>query len=276
MNTVQNDERKSAVKIKNMDLIYFSPTQTTKRVLEGIAEGIPAKEVTLVDLTLPASTQQQNGDFAVIGVPVYGGRVPIEAEQRLRQLNASNTPAAIVVLYGNREFEDALLELKNIAADLGFIPIAGGAFIGEHSYATKDRPIAMGRPDPQDLEKAKHFGEQIRDKISGLDSLDKVPELEIPGNFPYKERKQVPDMSPITQETLCTTCGTCASICPTSAITVNEAVTTRAEACIRCCACVKSCPTEARIWDNPRIKEITEWLYTNYHKRKEPEVFVSI
>ena len=266
------------MKIKDMELIYFSPTQTTKKVLEGIAQGISAKEVTHIDLSLsepkPLVSKQRASDLAIIGAPVYGGRIPIDADQRLRQLKAHGTPAVVVVLYGNREYEDALLELRNIATDLGFIPIAGGAFIGEHSYATKDRPIAMGRPDPEDLEKAKHFGEQIRDKITGLDSFDKVPELEVPGNFPHKERRKVPEMSPITQETLCTTCETCASVCPTSAITVNETVTTRPEACIRCCACVKSCPTEARIWDNPRIKEITEWLHTNYHKRKEPEIFV--
>lgn len=266
------------MKIKNLDLIYFSPTQTTKNVLEGIAQGINAKEVTHIDLSLsqpkPWISKKRTSDLAVIGVPVYGGRVPIEAEQRLRQITAGNTPAALVVLYGNREFEDALLELKDIAADLGFIPIAGGAFIGEHSFATKDRPIAMGRPDAQDIEKAKRFGEQIRDKITGFDSDDTVPSLEVPGNFPYKERGNVPDMSPVTLETLCITCGTCASVCPTSAITVTETVITRAEDCIRCSACVKSCPTEARVWEHPRIKEITEWLHTNYHKRKEPEIFV--
>ena len=239
------------MKIENMDLIYFSPTQTTKKVLEAIAGGIQAKEVTHIDLTLPASIRQLNGDFAVIGVPVYGGRVPISAEQRLQQIDSRNTPAAVVVVYGNREFEDALLELRNIVTDSGFIPIAGGAFIGEHSFATKDRPIAMGRPDPEDLEKAKHFGEQIRGKIADLDSFDKVPKLEVPGNFPYKERKKAPKISPITQETLCTTCGTCASVCPTSAITVNETVLTHTEDCIRCCACVKNCPTEARVWDLP-------------------------
>lgn len=264
------------MKIKNVDLIYFSPTQTTKKVLEGIAEGIATKEVTHVDLTLPAATQQPIGDLAIIGAPVYGGRIPVDAKKRLRQLNAGNIPAAVVVLYGNREFEDALLELKNIASDLGFIPIAGGAFIGEHSYATKDRPIAMGRPDTEDLKKAKDFGEKIREQIKGVDSVDKMPVLEVPGNFPYKERRKVPDMSPVTQENLCTICGTCASVCPTSAITVDETVTTRAEDCIRCCACVKSCPTGARVWDHPRIKEITEWLYTNYSKRKEPEIFLGL
>ena len=266
------------MKLKNVDLIFFSPTQTTKKVLEGIAEGIKAKEVTHVDLSLsdpkPWVEKERTGDLAIIGAPVYGGRIPVDAEKRLRQLSADKVPAAIVVLYGNREFEDALLELKNISADLGFVPIAGGAFIGEHSYATEDRPIAMGRPDSDDLEKAKRFGEQIRDKLSNFDSVENIPSLEVPGDFPYKERVKAPDMSPVTLEDLCITCGTCASVCPTSAVTVDETVTTRAEDCIRCCACVKSCPTGARVWEHPRIAEITEWLYTNYSERKEPEIFI--
>ena len=32
------------------------------------------------------------------------------------------------------------------------MPIAGAAFIGEHSYHTEARPIAPGRPDEADLQ----------------------------------------------------------------------------------------------------------------------------
>jgi ferredoxin len=58
------------------------------------------------------------------------------------------------------------------------------------------------------------------------------------------------------------------------AITVNEQVMTDPAACILCCACVKSCPEEARVMEAPEITRIDQWLYKNYHTRKDPEIFL--
>lgn len=66
------------------------------------------------------------------------------------------------VMYGNREYEDALLELNNIVVEAGFQPVAGGAFIDEHSFENDSTPIAKGRPDIKDLQKATEFGRTIR------------------------------------------------------------------------------------------------------------------
>ena len=82
---------------------------------------------------------------------MYGGRLPADAVKRLSNLKGHNTPAVIVVVYGNREYEDALLELNDLAIEAGFKPVAAGAFIGEHSYSNKDSPIAHGRPDEKDI-----------------------------------------------------------------------------------------------------------------------------
>ena len=49
--------------------------------------------------------------------------------------------------YGNRDYEDALVELYDLALSLGLTPFAAGAFIGEHSYSTPEMPVAEGRPD---------------------------------------------------------------------------------------------------------------------------------
>ena len=45
--------------------------------------------------------------------------------------SASQTPAVLVVVYGNRAYDDALLELSDIATGAGFVPLAAGAFVGE-------------------------------------------------------------------------------------------------------------------------------------------------
>lgn len=264
--------------IKNVKLVSFSPTGTTQKVLESIAKGIDVEDVGQVNLTLPEGAPQTippfSDELVVIGAPVYGGRLPVDAVKRFQQLKANRTPVIIVVVYGNREFEDALLELKNLAIALGFNPIAGAAFIGEHSFATEDVPIANGRPDRQDVEMAIEFGAKIKAKVASLQSTDAQTDLEIPGRFPYESGGARPmAVAPVTKEDTCTVCGTCASVCPTAAISVNGSVATEIPLCIRCCACVKNCPTGARVWEDSKMKEIANWLNENCRARKEPQLF---
>ncbi len=266
------------MEVKQLKLIYFSPTGTTQKVLESIAKGISVENVEHINLTLLEGAQQTIAPFSdelvIIGAPVYGGRLPVDAINRFKQLKASKTLAILIVVYGNRDFEDALLELKNFAIELGFNPIAGGAFIGEHSFATKDVPIANGRPDSLDVQKATDFGAKIKDKVAALQSPDAQMDLEIPGKFPYEAagaRSMV--VSPVTKEDTCTVCGTCASVCPTAAISINGSVTTKIELCIRCCACIKNCPTGARATEDSMWKSIANWLNENCSSRKEPQIF---
>jgi ferredoxin len=264
--------------IESIKQVFFSPTETTARIVNGIAQGIEPGGGSRIDLTPPGAGRRQveqlYGELAVIGTPVYAGRVPAEAIRRLRRIKGNHTPAVVVVVYGNREYEDALLELKDIVAELGFQPVAGGAFIGEHSYSCETTPIAPGRPDEGDLDKAKQFGESIKKKIKRLHALDDMPDLRVPGNFPYIERAHPPEMAPVTDGALCTLCSECAAACPTAAITVEASVETSKQACIRCTACVKRCPSGARKWENARIEQIRKWLSENCGRRKEPQIFL--
>ncbi len=263
--------------IKKIKLVYFSPTGTTRKVLESIAKGITVEDVEHIDLTLPEGAQKTiplfSDELAIIGAPVYGGRLPVDAISRFKKLKPSKTLAVVIVVYGNREFEDALLELKNLAVELGFYPVAGGAFIGEHSFATKDIPIANERPDSLDVQKAIDFGADIKEKVTALRSADAQIDLAIPGRFPYESKMHHMVVSPVTKEEICTVCGTCASVCPTEAISINSSVSTKIELCIRCCACIKNCPTGARIWEDSKMKKIATWLSENFSTRKEPLIF---
>lgn len=263
--------------INSGTLICFSPTKTTRRVIEGIAQGVQIAAVH-IDLTSPELTthklHEMQDDLAIIGSPVYGGRLPVEAVARFRRLRGRRTPAVVVVVYGNRAYEDALLELRDLALDAGFKPIAAGAFIGEHSYSTNATPIAVGRPDREDLRKAEEFGKSIREKIGSIRTLDEISPLQVPGNYPYKERRVLSGIAPITQEPLCAKCETCASVCPTAAIMVRDTVVTDRSMCIRCCACVKFCPTGARAMEDPRIRQVAEQLMSTCSKRKDPERYL--
>ncbi|MGB6068561.1 MAG: EFR1 family ferrodoxin [Desulfomonilaceae bacterium] len=263
--------------ISSLKLAYFSPTGTTKKVLEAIAEGIGIEPVEHLSLTSPDAATKPFGNFTdelvVIGAPVYSGRLPEDAVKRFKHFLAQDTKAVIVVLYGNRDYEDALLELTHLSKELGFIPIAAAAFIGEHSFSTRDVPIAAGRPDKEDLKKAVAFGRTIKQRISDHESSDATVSLKVPGNFPYKDRMPLVEGAARTLADICATCGTCAGVCPTGAITVNGTVETDPNLCTKCCACVKECPTHARIMDIPFIKKIAARLNENCSHRKEPEVF---
>jgi len=258
--------------------VYFSPTGTTNKILEGIIHGFQANIVEYINLTIPVVKTQDfvinRDDFAIIGVPVYAGRIPRIAAERLKQIKADKTPATIIVVYGNREYEDALLELSDLVKEVGFIPVAAGAFIGEHSYSTTATPIAVGRPDAEDLVQARYFGAMIRKKMGEMQSLDTTAALPLPGNFPYKDYGAWPEMSPIILEDLCNLCGECTAVCPTGAITVDTNVMTDRKQCIMCCACVKSCPIKARVIEEPLIKQIAQWLSTSFQERKAPDIFV--
>ncbi|MFH2129867.1 MAG: 4Fe-4S binding protein [bacterium] len=265
------------MELSTQKLVYFSPTQTTRKVLDAIAEGTGIPRTDQLDLTRPDAgkngTTVFNHELAIIGAPVYAGRIALDAVNRLQQVRGSQTPAILVVVYGNREFEDALVELRDIATSAGFVPLAAAAFVGEHSFATPAMPIAIHRPDPQDLAVARDFGRTIRAKLDRLPTPGPASPLEVPGNIPYKERTVRTGISPITREEPCTLCGTCADVCPTAAISVGEIVETDKERCILCCACIKNCPSEARFMADPGMLKVADWLYTNFSARKEPRLF---
>ncbi|MDD9301158.1 MAG: 4Fe-4S binding protein [Desulfobacter sp.] len=266
--------------LENVSLAYFLPTGTIQKILRAIAKGYGAKQVEQIDLTLPAADIQRKKEnqeeLMILGVPVYEGRVSKTAIPRLKQLTAKNTPAVVVVMYGNRDFEDALLELNDLALELSFLPVAGGAFIGEHSFAREDRPMANGRPDAQDIKAAMAFGSKIREKIKALDSVDKAALITPPGNTPYVEhdRRGMEDKAASTIDEDCTLCGECEPLCPVGAITIEQTVKTDSLACILCNACVKNCPAGARVVADPMINKVVSWVSKNFQDRREPEIFI--
>lgn len=260
-----------------VELIYFSPTGTSRRAIEAVAQGFGAETIIRNDLTLPEQLGQTESPFeglAIIGVPVYAGRVPQLAAERLRKhVHGDGRPVALVVTYGNRAFEDALLELKDIAEDLGFIPLAGAAFIGEHSYSTFDTPVAEGRPDMRDESDARQFGHLVREKLS-RGKASSHPSLELPGNRPFRDGTSAGPPVPETDPMACVLCGECARSCPSGAIVVGETLETTDELCIRCCACTRVCPMSARSLTHEKIQGFRTMLVDKCSDRKEPEFFL--
>lgn len=259
-------------------LVYFSPTGTTRRIVETIARRLQTAEVQHLDLTPPAAREQifpeLEGGLAIIGMPVYGGRLPAEAAARFRRLRGRNIPAVVVVVYGNRAYEDALLELRDLALEAGFRPLAGAAFVAEHSFSSDLLPIAPGRPDAADLVRALDFGRAVQAKLEALASPVEVPPLAVPGDSPYRGIRLPENVSPAADEALCTLCGTCLGVCPVEAISLQETVVTDAGLCILCYACIRACPGGGRRMEDPGMQQTTEWLSANCRERREPEIFI--
>ncbi|GAB1410005.1 4Fe-4S binding protein [Desulfovibrionales bacterium] len=260
-----------------MQCIYFSPTRTTKTVVEAISSTLSNDPNTVLDLTLPDTVASSAGSGPVIiGMPVYGGRIPALGAQRLsEQVRGQGRPAVLVVVYGNRAFDDALLELRDLAEHLGFVPVAGAAFIGEHSFSTQACPVAPGRPDQEDMESARKFGQAVREKLAQVTDISTLPRLHVPGNFPYRHGVPTAAISPETLADVCVRCGACALVCPSGAITLtHDGIETEKSLCVRCCACVRACAYEARAMLDPKMVEFGQMLHAKFARRAQPEVFL--
>jgi ferredoxin len=263
--------------IQSLKLVCFSPTGTTKTVIQGIAQGLKHENTEIVDITRPEARIHPlittENDLLVIGLPVYMGRVPALLMDYLHLIEANKTPVVCIVVYGNRIYGDALLELKNILIERGCKPIACVAFIGEHSFSSSETPIAEGRPDERDLIQIELLAHKINEKLQLISSVDSISEITIPGNYPYDGNTKVWDVDFITVSNVCSQCGICAERCPMGAVSLENSSLIDVEKCITCCACIKSCPQNARTMKPSPVKERAILLNNLFKERKEAEYF---
>lgn len=276
--------------VNEAKLIYFSPTHTSKQVADAIVRGTGIRNLSVLDITneaieeivIPEST------LTIIVVPVYGGHVAPLAMERLENVRGTNTPVVLVVVYGNRAYEKALVELDGMAMMRGFKVIAGATFIGEHSYSSEKYPIAAGRPDQDDLKFAFEFGMKILTKITEATSLDNLYSVDVsrirrPRQpfFPLlrflrkvialrKSGTPLPRAPWFEDENQCSHCGLCVKKCPVQAVVKGDELHTNADKCIKCCACVKNCPMEARTFDTPFAVLLSQC----FKKQKAPQIIL--
>ena len=272
------------MEIKTVWSVWFSATGTTKKVVTAVADamaadlGLPRKDFSF---NLPADRADGLSfgpeDLVVFGVPVYAGRVPNLLLPYVRdQVKGNGALAVPVVLYGNRNFDDGLMELRNVLRDNGFHPVAAGAFVGEHAFS---KILGAGRPDGEDMALALGLAHKAADKVKGLAEPPAQP-VEVEGCDPirpyYTPRdrhgepiKDFLKAKPVTDPDKCVRCGLCARLCPMGSIDPAD-VSSVTGKCIKCCACVKNCPTGAKYFDHEGYLYHQHELEDQYAGRRAP------
>lgn len=273
------------MKIKKVCAVYFSPTGTTKKTVELLGKILSEQlrsSYEAIDFTLPANRQTallfQKGEVVVFGVPVIAGRVPNVLLKFLETIQGEGAFAVPIVLYGNRNYDDALIELKDILERSGMITIGAGAFVGEHSFSDT---LAKGRPDQIDVGEIKNFALALSTKIKENHIVD--TSVEVKGTpYPYRGYYQPRDrqgnpvdirkVKPLTNDN-CTDCKICAKVCPMGSINIDE-VSKITGICIKCGACIKKCPEKSKYYEDERYLYHKHELEEELKRRAGNEIFL--
>lgn len=248
--------------------IYFSPTGGTRKVMGLLSSAWG--EVTALDFSMPHADYGRwhfsKEDICLIGVPSFEGRVPPVALDRLTAMRGDHTPTVLVTVFGNRDFNDTLLELKQALLPLGFLPFAAVSAVARHSMLPQ---VATGRPDATDQEELRDFSLRLRKAAEAPSALTPVS---VPGQTPYIVIPVSPTYPKLNMDT-CTHCMSCAQLCPAAAIDKADPSETDLHVCARCMRCVSVCPTGARFIDPTHQKAAARRLAHLFVGRKPNTIY---
>ena len=279
--------RSNTMERKKVWAVYFSATDTTKKTVLTIADEaarLLGAEREDYDFTLPR--MRENGfaagkdDLVIFGTPVYAGRVPNVLLKYRATIQGNGALAVPVVLFGNRNFDDGLIELRDILENTGFHTVAAAAFVGEHSFS---KTLAAGRPDADDMKEALAFAGKIAEKVKGLPDGEAPAPVEVEGvPHPYRGYYQPRDRKGVSIDIrkvkslvsdACDDCKICADVCPMGSIS-HENVREYTGICIKCGACIKKCPKQARYYEDEGYLYHQHELEEGYTRRAAISLFL--
>lgn len=253
--------------LTSITIIVFSPTGGTRQAAAYLAKGL-ARQIREVDLSLPdvRPLSFTKEDLVLFAGPVYGGRIPACMTARLKNIRGNQTPAIVAAVYGNRAYEDALLELSDAVTEQGFRPLAAAALLAEHSIIHK---LAEHRPDAKDQACLAEFSNRILEK---WETGQREIASRIPGNRPYKVWNSKPNVPVVSNA--CSSCGLCSLKCPVLAISKDSPLNTDPDKCIQCMRCISICPAHARSLPDQVLAGLEEHLQPFAGLRRENELYL--
>lgn len=248
--------------------VVFSPTGGVRKVSEQLIS-VWTKHWNTVDISDIKFEGKECSftpeDTVLVAIPSYGGRVPATATKRISNLHGNGAKAVLVCVYGNRAYEDTLVELNDVVVKAGFKIIAAVAAVAEHSIM---RQYAAGRPDTEDKRVLKDYAKKIQKKLLN----GTLNEIHIPGNRPYKKEmgsKIVPQVGKN-----CNQCGLCAKQCPVGAIDISNSKIVNKSKCISCMRCISNCPQNARKVNKALVFVASAAMKKVCQDRKQCELFI--
>ena len=246
----------------NVVEIIFSPTGGTEKVTHLLGQQWSENPVK-IDLSEAktdfSKCEISPEDMVFVAMPSFGGRAPAVAMERLKQIAGNGAKCTLVCVYGNRAYEDTLVEMEDAAKECGFRVVAAVAAVAEHSILPQ---YATGRPDASDEAQLVGFAAKIAGKDSELTSL--------PGNRPYKKSGAGLVPKPTKD---CVKCGLCAEKCPVHAID-RASFAAAPKLCIGCMRCVKQCPQNARKVNGMMVSAAAMAIKKACSVKKENELYL--
>ena len=164
--------------------------------------------------------------------------------------------AVPVVVFGNRNFDNGLIELRNELENNGFHTVAGAGIATSHVFSDV---IAPGRPDEKDMALIEEFAKKAARKVSEMTEIpapiavrgdDPVGPYYTPLGTDGKPAVFL-KAKPLTNMELCDGCGICAQVCPMGSINPENCAEVTG-ICIKCQACIKKRPSLPRRQPPPR------------------------
>lgn len=247
----------------NVVEIIFSPTGGTWKVVNMIGGHLNGN-ITQIDLSNAkidfTKCVIKQEDMVLVAMPSFGGRAPAVAIERFRKIRGNGAKCTIVCVYGNRAYEDTLVEMQDAAREAGFRVIAAVAAVAEHSIIPQ---YAANRPDAADEKQLAGFAAQIASRDEEA--------VSVPGNRPYKKSGGAGLVPKPTKN--CVKCGLCAEKCPVQAID-SANFTANSKKCISCMRCMKQCPNDARKVNGAMVSIAAMAIKKACSVRKENELFL--
>ena len=284
--------------IRKIWAVSFSPTGGTSRIVRLLADEmgerlhIPVEEIAY---TLPAEREKvytfAADELLILGTPVYAGRIPNKILPDVdRRFEGIGTLAVAVSVFGNRKYDDGLMELALLLENHGFCVAAAAAAAARHAFSDD---IGAGRPDKQDEKELRVFARKAAEKIREFSGEEKivsgnkaacgVSALQITGHNPVGpyytplradgQPAKFLKAKPVTDENLCNRCGTCAQVCPMGSIS-REDLSVVNGICIKCQACIRSCPAQAKHFEDEDFLSHVEMLREHYTRRAANAFFL--
>lgn len=152
--------------------IYFSPSGTTKRIVDEVARNFNLDNENY-DLLSFDDEKSFDNELVIVGVPVFDGRIPEMAKNRLLQMKGNGTKVIAIINYGNLSYGDALLELVDLLKENNFDVVGAAATVSRHSLFNE---IAPSRPDNLDMKIINEFSHKIIEKLESGNSNEECSE----------------------------------------------------------------------------------------------------